>query len=91
MKSGNYLLDNTKLMSAVFNKNSPLLVFNESKDQTDGDEQEGFMHLYMGVCLAFRNPRAHELTHDEPSIASGMIITVSFLAKMLDHVTLRLK
>ena len=90
MKSGNYSLDNTKLMSAVFNK-APLLAFNELSTQTGNDEQEGFMHLYMGVCLAFRNPRAHELTTDEPNIAFGMIVTVSFLAKMLDHATIRPK
>jgi uncharacterized protein (TIGR02391 family) len=89
IKSENYSLDNTSLMSAVFNKNSPRIVFNELKHQPDKDEQEGFMHLYMGVCLAFRNPRAHELTKDDPDIAFGMITTVSFLAKMLDHGTKR--
>jgi uncharacterized protein (TIGR02391 family) len=87
MKSGNYQLDNTKLMSAVFSKNNPRLVFNKLTNQSDLDEQEGFMHLYMGVCLAFGNPRAHDLTQDDPAIAFGMIVTVSFLAKMLDHVT----
>jgi hypothetical protein len=45
MKSGNYSLDNTKLMTTAFSKNSPLLAFNESSNQTDSDEQEGFMHL----------------------------------------------
>jgi uncharacterized protein (TIGR02391 family) len=85
IKSGNYSLDNTKLMSVVFNKNSGSIVFNQLQSQTDNDEQEGFMHIYMGVCLAFRNPRAHELTKDSPDIAFGMITTVSFLAKMLDH------
>jgi uncharacterized protein (TIGR02391 family) len=59
MKSGNYTLDNTRLMSAVFNKSSPLLAFNELIGQTDSDEQEGFMHLYMGICLAFRNRRSY--------------------------------
>jgi uncharacterized protein (TIGR02391 family) len=86
VKSGNYSLDNTSLMSTVFSKNSPILSFNELTNQTDNDEQQGFMHLYMGVCLAFRNPRAHKLTQDDPGIAFGMITTVSFLAKMLDHV-----
>jgi uncharacterized protein (TIGR02391 family) len=85
MKSGNYQLDNTKLMSAVFSKNNPTLAFNELANQSDTDEQEGFMHLYMGTCLAFRNPRAHDLTQDDPAIAFGMIVTVSFLAEMLDH------
>jgi uncharacterized protein (TIGR02391 family) len=89
MKSGNYQLDNTRLMSAVFSKNNPTLAFNELISQSDNDEQEGFMHLYMGACLAFRNPRAHDLTQDEPSMAFGMIVTVSFLAKMLDHATTR--
>jgi uncharacterized protein (TIGR02391 family) len=89
MKSENYELDYTKLMSFIFSKNAPTLVFNELISQSDRDEQEGFMHLYVGVCLAFRNPRAHELTQDEPDIAFGMIVTVSFLARMLDHATVR--
>jgi uncharacterized protein (TIGR02391 family) len=89
MKSGNYQLDNTRLMSAVFSKNNPTLAFNELTNQSDHDEQEGFMHLYMGACLAFRNPRAHDLTNDEPDIAFGMILTVNFLVKMLDHATTR--
>jgi uncharacterized protein (TIGR02391 family) len=91
VKSANFSLDNTKLMTTVFSKNSPVLAFNDLENQTDNDEQEGFMHLYMGVCLAFRNPRAHKLTDDEPGIAFGMIITVSFLAKMLDHVRYKLR
>jgi uncharacterized protein (TIGR02391 family) len=89
MKSSNYQLDNTRLMSAVFSKNNPTLAFNELTNQSDHDEQEGFMHLYMGACLAFRNPRAHDLINDEPGIAFGMILTVNFLAKMLDHATTR--
>lgn len=70
-------------------KNNPTLAFNELTNQSDNDEQEEFMHLYMGACLAFRKPRAHDLTQDEPSIAFGMIVTVSFLAEMLDHTTIR--
>lgn len=72
----------------VFSKNNPTLAFNELANQSDTDEQEGFMHLYMGACLAFRNPRAHDFTQDDPAIAFWMIVTVSFLA-VLDHTTTR--
>ncbi|MEW5913083.1 MAG: TIGR02391 family protein [Thermodesulfobacteriota bacterium] len=82
--SGVFDKDNTELMLHVFSANSPILAFNELKDDTDKSEQQGMMHLYQGVCLAFRNPRAHKLLDDDSELAFGMIHFVSFLAKLLE-------
>jgi uncharacterized protein (TIGR02391 family) len=83
-KSREHSLDGSKLMTTVFSANNPLLTFNELKDQTDKDEQEGFMHLFMGAVLALRNPRAHAIFDDSPEIALDYIAFLSMLAKRLD-------
>jgi len=83
-KSRQQSLDGSKLMTTVFSANNPVLAFNELKDQTDRDEQEGFMHLFMGAVLALRNPRAHALFDDSPEMALDYIAFLSMLAKRLD-------
>lgn len=85
-KSGRPDLDGCKLMTAVFNKNNPILKANDLKTQTDKDEQEGLMHLYMGSVLAIRNPRAHEteLT-DTRGRAINYLLFASLLADIVDE------
>lgn len=78
-------LDGTKLMATVFTKNGPVLAFNALADQTEQDEQEGLMHLFMGATLALRNPRAHTLLDDSPELALEYIALISLLAKRLDQ------
>jgi uncharacterized protein (TIGR02391 family) len=73
--------DGNALMSMVFSRNNPILAVNDLADQSDQDEQEGFMHLAMGVCLALRNPRAHDLDPDEPEHALDCLVLLSMLAK----------
>jgi len=84
-KSGRYDLDGAKLMQQVFSPNSPVLAFNDLKDQTDQDEQQGMMFLFAGAVLALRNPRAHSLSKDSPEQALEAIALLSFLAKRLDQ------
>lgn len=55
-KSRRHDLDGSGLMTTVFSKNNPVLAFNDRKDKTDEDEQEGLMHLFLGAVLALRNP-----------------------------------
>lgn len=88
-KCGQFSLDGSGLMSNVFSPNKPVLAFNELKDQTDKDEQEGLMHLFMGAVLALRNPRAHALFDDSPELALDYIAFLSMLAKRLDTTTRR--
>jgi uncharacterized protein (TIGR02391 family) len=84
-KSRRHDLDGSGLMSTVFSKNNPILAFNGLADQTDEDEQQGMMHLFMGVVLALRNPRAHALPDDSPEMALEYIGLISMLAKRLEE------
>ncbi|HEV8230035.1 MAG TPA: TIGR02391 family protein [Candidatus Limnocylindria bacterium] len=76
--------DGTALMTRVFSVNSPVLAFNDLKDQTDRDEQQGMMHLYAGAVLAIRNPRSHDNVLDSRESAGEMLGLLSFLARRLD-------
>jgi uncharacterized protein (TIGR02391 family) len=84
-KSRCHDLDGANLMRTVFSKSNPILAFNELKDQSGSDEQEGLMHLFEGAVLALRNPRAHELTPDSPEAALDYIALLNLLAKRLDQ------
>lgn len=85
VKSRRYDLDGADLMRKVFSKNNPILAFNELRDQSEFDEQEGLMHLFEGAVLALRNPRAHQLVQDTPEEALEYIGFLGFLAKLLDR------
>jgi len=83
-RSRRHDLDGASLMRTVFSKNDPILAFNDLSDQTDLDEQEGMMHLFEGITLALRNPRAHSLSDDSPEEALEYIALLSLLAKRLE-------
>jgi uncharacterized protein (TIGR02391 family) len=78
-------LDGSALMTKVFNKNNPGLKFNSLTDQSDQDEQQGFMYLFAGAVMGLRNPRAHKIIKDDPERALEFIAFISLLAKMLDE------
>lgn len=77
--------DGTALMETVFSPKKPLLRFNDLKDQSDYDEQKGFMMLFSGAVAGLRNPRAHRLIQDDPEQALEFIAFVSLLAKLLER------
>jgi uncharacterized protein (TIGR02391 family) len=79
-KSRRHDLDGSPLMTTVFSRNKPVLAFNDLKDKSEEDEQEGMMHLFMGAVLALRNPRAHAVAEDSPEHALECIGLLSFLA-----------
>lgn len=87
IRSGLYDMSGTPLMLKAFSVNKPILRFNVGHTESEKSEQEGMMHLYAGVMLAFRNPRAHEIIKDDPEKALEAISFVSFLAKSLDNAT----
>jgi uncharacterized protein (TIGR02391 family) len=60
------------------------LKFNDLADQSERDEQKGFMMLFNGAVAGIRNPRAHKLIKDDPERALEFIAFVSLLAKLLD-------
>ncbi len=77
-------LDGSNLMMTVFSVKRSVLAFNDLENQTDEDEQQGFMHLFVGAVQALRNPRAHSLDPDTAEYAVEAISFLSFLAKQLD-------
>lgn len=79
--------DGTTLMESVFSPNNPVLKFNTLTDQSDKDEQRGFMMLFSGAVAGLRNPRAHKIIKDDPEMALEFIAFVSLLAKMADKAT----
>jgi len=77
--------DGTSLMETVFSPAKSILQFNDLKDQSDRDEQKGFMMMFSGAVAGLRNPRAHRLIKDDPEQALEFIAFVSLLAKLLDR------
>ena len=52
--------DGRALMSQAFRMENPVIRLNELKTQSEKDEQEGFMFLFMGAMVGIRNPKAHD-------------------------------
>jgi len=80
-------LDGTTLMEKAFAPKGPVLKFNDLSDQSDHDEQKGFMMMFSGAVSGLRNPRAHGFVQDDPERALEFIAFVSLLAKLLDGAT----
>ena len=78
-------LDGADLMKTVFSPKNPSLRFNDFKDRSDRDQQEGYMMMFAGVVAGLRNPRAHKITQDDPEDALEFIAHISHLAKLLDR------
>jgi uncharacterized protein (TIGR02391 family) len=58
-------LEGQRLMAKAFGGERPLLALNQLMSKSDRDEQDGFMHIYMGVMTGIRNPKAHEIVKQE--------------------------
>lgn len=84
LRSGCENLDGTKLMEKVLGGKEPTLAFNKLKDESDRNEQRGFMMMFSGAVAGLRNPRAHKLTKDDPERAIEFLAYISLLAKLLD-------
>ncbi len=84
MNSGVDDKDGSTLMEFVFSPKNPILRFNHLQDDSDRDEQKGFMMLFSGAVAGLRNPRAHKLIKDDPERALEFIAFVSLLAKLAD-------
>lgn len=84
LRSGIDDKDGSALMEQVFSPNNPVLKFNSLADQSDRDEQKGFMMLFSGAVAGLRNPRAHKIMQDDPEEALEFIAFISLLAKLLD-------
>lgn len=83
LRSGVDNLDGSKLMEQVFSPGKPVLKFNDLVDDSDRDEQRGFMMMFSGAVAGLRNPRAHKLIQDDSERALEFIAFISLLAKLL--------
>ena len=54
-------------MENVFSPNKPILRFNELADQSDRDEQKGFMMMFSGAVAAFATHAHTALSRMIPS------------------------
>lgn len=77
-------IDGSALMEKVFSLKDPMLRFNELKNQSDREEQRGFMMLFSGAVAGLRNLRAHGFIDDDPERTLEFIAFISLLAKLLD-------
>jgi len=78
-------LSGKNLMSQVFRQPNPKIQLNPLQTQTDKDEQEGFMLLYMGAMQGIRNPKAHEnIVQNDPHRAIKYISLASLLIERID-------
>jgi uncharacterized protein (TIGR02391 family) len=78
-------MDGMQLMERAFGPSNPTIKFNDLSDQSDKDEQKGFMMMFSGAVSGLRNPRAHGFIQDDPERALEFIAFVSLLAKLLDE------
>lgn len=65
--------------------NNPIIRLNSLETQTDKDQQEGFMHLFMGAMQGIRNPKAHEnISQNDPYITLELLGLASLLIRAID-------
>lgn len=84
-KSGRKDLYGRDLMAQVFTPKKPVLALNALQNQSEIDEQEGFMLIFMGSMVGIRNPKAHEVTQQkDPYRAIEYLALASLLAKRVD-------
>ena len=74
-----------QMMSMAFRLEKPLIQLNPLKTQSDRDEQEGFMHLFMGAMQGIRNPKGHEnIIQNDPYKALKYLGFASLLMEIID-------
>lgn len=72
-------------MQHIFTPNNPVIQLNKLRDQSDLDEQEGFMHIFAGVMQGIRNPKGHEIISlKDPIRALEYLSLISLLFRRLD-------
>jgi len=78
--------DGKSLMLKAFSRNSPVLKLNALSNQTDFDEQEGYMHIFAGTMLGIRNPKAHDnIVQKDPYKTLEFLSLASLLFKKVDE------
>jgi uncharacterized protein (TIGR02391 family) len=77
--------DGKSLMSQAFNFSAPRIRLNAGANEVDRDEQEGFMHIFMGAAQGVRNPKAHAMSEEmDRDRAFEYLALASLLIRRLD-------
>jgi len=80
--------DGAALMRQAFSVNGPVLRVNELSNQSERDQQQGYMDIFAGCMTGIRNPRAHEHRYlDEPHVALEMLTWANHLIRMVNKAT----
>jgi len=81
-------LDGRDLMAKAFRKEAPILKLTPLATQSDRDEQEGFMLLFMGAMAGIRNPKAHDnVPQPDAQRALEYLAFASMLCRRVDEST----
>ena len=76
------------LMSQAFNfrNDNPKVQLNPLTSKSDRNEQDGFMHIYMGAMVGVRNPKGHDLIRqDNPFKTLEYLGLASLLLRRIDE------
>lgn len=76
--------DGANLMRTTFSLNDPLLKINSLRNQSEKDQQQGYMDIFAGCMIGIRNPRAHEHKYlDEPQTALALLALANHLTNLV--------
>lgn len=86
-KKSGLLLTGVPLMQQAFSPNNPILKLNALKDESDRDEQSGFMQIYTGVMLGIKDPKSHAIINlKDKTKALEYLSLISLLFRRLDEI-----
>jgi len=75
----------TAMMAKSFAKDAPVIQLFRLDDPMYGDMQEGYMHLFMGVMQAMRNPKSHSNFQIDERDAIELLFLTSRLLRKIDE------
>ncbi len=85
-RNTNLGLDGTKLATAAYSPNSPVLIVSTMQTESGRSEQIGFMNLLVGAYSSIRNPKAHSLDVNPSKLeAAQNLIFASLLARRIEE------
>jgi len=78
--------DGRPLMENAFSARNPKIQLNQLTTQSDKDEQEGYMYLFVGTMVGIRNPKGHEIINlKDPYKALEYLGFLSMLFRRIDE------
>lgn len=80
-------IDGANLMNRAFSVNDPVIKLNKLANESEKNEQKGFMQIFAGVMTGIRNPQAHDNLEIERSKAIHFLFLASLLLYKLDDRT----